>query len=884
MADLRIVDAPLLSTVKGTEKLPTGGEGNFSVSVNQVADFAKLKWVLATEGYADNAVGNVQADLNLHKNNTSNPHDVTKVQVGLGNVDNTADADKPVSNSTQAAIITANSGKADKSYVDSQDQLKADKVTTYTKTEVDSEFLSIYKNGAALPYDATMEYEEGAVVVKDGELQKKQGASWVSATNKGYNLDYFVGGKSYPLHAEIMLANGDIVKSTIADNTANPNVDMAGWVLSGNSIVVESIADLLAIQNPKDGDYIFVKSYHLGLGKGGGVFVYDSTKANINNTGTIIGGWVRLYSGAIHFDWFGCKADGVFDDWDAINNAINSKASTAYLSDWNNTSIRTTGSFEFSEGIYRITKPILLPPYTRIKGAGNRWYFAGETKYSNTTIKPDFTDIYNFAFQSANYVTATGQLIGVDQNYTGSLIDSKSVTSTLGIQLSDMTIEPVSKILGAIRLVGSARSRLSNIHVTNVDMGVVMNSSWSSYVDVTTQHDKVGLLIGWSCNNCEVRGYYTGTTKAVLPNNFWRNHLDGVAASYGLSSDALNTDVKFGIFARYNQGTYLPNIVCEGNDYSVGCVDGDFVINAIYSEKAKKATFLTYQSDVSVGNTTGGLDQHILDVGYRSTFDLQQYNQLYIPNLNLIRNLGRSGTSVTVPNNFNHIIPHVYTKNEVRKIYVDSTMGNDFNVGESTSPLKTIDAAMQRASIIVSPSDSFDKVVISKEIVIVDSSTYSINTDVSLSGNIKVSSTQATRPKLIFNKQWYLENCNLFILGVGIERSAVTYPTSQNGCFLAADGFSSITIANSGISILQGGLINETYLTSGILSINIRNSTVTGSAETQVYGNHTGGDTVHGVNLISKGVTYTGGIQTRSDKGYVIPTANRGLIVGIALT
>ena len=53
MADLRIVDAPLLSTVKGTEKIPTGGEGNFSVSVNQVADFAKLKWVLATEGYVN---------------------------------------------------------------------------------------------------------------------------------------------------------------------------------------------------------------------------------------------------------------------------------------------------------------------------------------------------------------------------------------------------------------------------------------------------------------------------------------------------------------------------------------------------------------------------------------------------------------------------------------------------------------------------------------------------------------------------------------------------------------------------------------------------------------------------------------------------------------
>lgn len=39
-----------------------------------------------------------------HTSDTSNPHSVTKTQVGLGAVDNTADADKPVSNATQAAL------------------------------------------------------------------------------------------------------------------------------------------------------------------------------------------------------------------------------------------------------------------------------------------------------------------------------------------------------------------------------------------------------------------------------------------------------------------------------------------------------------------------------------------------------------------------------------------------------------------------------------------------------------------------------------------------------------------------------------------------------------------------------------------------------------
>jgi len=39
-----------------------------------------------------------------HAGNTSNPHSVTKAQVGLGNVDNTADLDKPISTATQTAL------------------------------------------------------------------------------------------------------------------------------------------------------------------------------------------------------------------------------------------------------------------------------------------------------------------------------------------------------------------------------------------------------------------------------------------------------------------------------------------------------------------------------------------------------------------------------------------------------------------------------------------------------------------------------------------------------------------------------------------------------------------------------------------------------------
>jgi len=45
-----------------------------------------------------------QSDLTAHTGNTSNPHSVTKAQVGLGLADNTADLDKPISTAVQAAL------------------------------------------------------------------------------------------------------------------------------------------------------------------------------------------------------------------------------------------------------------------------------------------------------------------------------------------------------------------------------------------------------------------------------------------------------------------------------------------------------------------------------------------------------------------------------------------------------------------------------------------------------------------------------------------------------------------------------------------------------------------------------------------------------------
>ena len=97
---------------------------------------------------------------------------LTKSSVGLGNVDNTSDLNKPISTDTQSAL----NGKAAKTYVDTNLALKAD--------------LSVVKRGIGNIYDPTLTYNE---------------------------------------NERVILLNGDVVKSTISNNTNNPNTNMTGW-------------------------------------------------------------------------------------------------------------------------------------------------------------------------------------------------------------------------------------------------------------------------------------------------------------------------------------------------------------------------------------------------------------------------------------------------------------------------------------------------------------------------------------------------------------------------------------------------------------------------------------------------------------------------------
>jgi hypothetical protein len=121
---------------------------------------------------AETDIDNVEQDLTTHENRQDNPHNVTKTQVGLSDVNNTSDANKPISTATQTALDL----KAD--LVDGkipQNQLPSyvdDILEVYVRagsTEGTSNWLSLTNGGAALTPEAGKIY----VIISAGNFEGK---------------------------------------------------------------------------------------------------------------------------------------------------------------------------------------------------------------------------------------------------------------------------------------------------------------------------------------------------------------------------------------------------------------------------------------------------------------------------------------------------------------------------------------------------------------------------------------------------------------------------------------------------------------------------------------------------------------------------------------
>lgn len=167
----------------------------------------------------------VESNLDAHVTNRSNPHSVTKSQVGLGNVDNTADANKSVKYATSAGSTTT----ATKATQDSAGQQIN---TTYIK--------SLSVSGKVITY-AKGDGTTGIITTQDTNTTNTTGSTntsskifLVGATSQAASPVTYSHDTAYVGTDGCLYSNSTRVVSEVTQST-EPTIQKTGdyWIIEG---------------------------------------------------------------------------------------------------------------------------------------------------------------------------------------------------------------------------------------------------------------------------------------------------------------------------------------------------------------------------------------------------------------------------------------------------------------------------------------------------------------------------------------------------------------------------------------------------------------------------------------------------------------------------
>lgn len=114
---------------------------------------------VAADSSMANNISSLNGRLVAHETNHNNPHQVTKAQIGLGNVNNTADLDKPISTATQQAlnVLSGRIGTADAKFDDYRTAAQQDILDNQIRVEISNVSQAVtLEEAARLSADATI--------------------------------------------------------------------------------------------------------------------------------------------------------------------------------------------------------------------------------------------------------------------------------------------------------------------------------------------------------------------------------------------------------------------------------------------------------------------------------------------------------------------------------------------------------------------------------------------------------------------------------------------------------------------------------------------------------------------------------------------------------
>lgn len=266
------------------------------------ADKTKLNGLKDQAGITSD-IDAVQTNLETHINNKSNPHEVNKAQVGLGNVDNTSDANKPISTATQNALnskFNASDGNALKQRVDNIPELIATDITV--DSDNDSVNISLGKTSIV---DGTLSGTtiniNSATTSKAGILTPADKTKIDKIITNGNGTKYLSDNGTYKEVSGEGESNIYVFSPTVSGNGISEQ-DYNNFKAAANEGKVILVPNTL--HNRKIGGQFvpinyygtsnFVLSYIRPLKEADGTFVSDLCMVYIYNTYEIGGTEVRI--------------------------------------------------------------------------------------------------------------------------------------------------------------------------------------------------------------------------------------------------------------------------------------------------------------------------------------------------------------------------------------------------------------------------------------------------------------------------------------------------------------------------------------------------------------------------------------------------------------
>lgn len=174
----------------------------------------------------------------------------------------------------------------------------------------------------------------------------------------------------------------------------------------------------------------------------------DTLRQNLGSSEEGMGGsLVRLTSGGtvqqaiklVTPEMFGAVGDGVADDSDALQNAMNACVDFVWQGNVPDTDARgaTVKYYLMLPGRYRFTRTMIIPPYLRMSGIAQSYLGAPTNNF--TKFIPDFSMQDGYAFESLN-LDKTGTHTAKVDSYSASASDRQLISRCPGLLLENFSV------------------------------------------------------------------------------------------------------------------------------------------------------------------------------------------------------------------------------------------------------------------------------------------------------------------------------------------------------------------------------------------------------------------------------------------------------------